>query len=80
VQQEEKYFVKGRTCVFALCVWGEHTGSPLQSQSQIIIHNSAVCILLHTYGVQRGGNWHFLPILNAKIQFEKFEKLKNLRI
>jgi hypothetical protein len=26
---------------------------------------SAVCILLHTYGVQRGGNWHFLPILNA---------------
>ncbi|MDR1545052.1 MAG: hypothetical protein LBS50_11755 [Prevotellaceae bacterium] len=26
---------------------------------------SAVCILLHTYGVQRGENWHFLPILNA---------------
>ncbi|MDR1542833.1 MAG: hypothetical protein LBS50_00185 [Prevotellaceae bacterium] len=65
MQQEEEYFVYGQTCVFALCVGGEHIGSPLQSQSQIIIHNSAVCILLHTYGVQRGGNWHFLPILNA---------------
>ncbi|MDR1544088.1 MAG: hypothetical protein LBS50_06740 [Prevotellaceae bacterium] len=65
VQQEEEYFVYGRTYVFALCVGGEHIGSPLQSQSQIIIHNSAVCILLHTYGVQRGENWHFLPILNA---------------